>query len=342
MGDHATETTRSVSTTSSKPAPAGTAFFTPDEARGAGLPAGNVNVRPYPFVDDDQEPEPQLAPETKLQDSKDVVTWAFMWMSQDVEARLDALEADLRATDKPSFAEQLLRAAFRTALSAATAGASEFLAGLVVGASDALRETIKSAIENATGEALSMGAGALQGSREPLTAFIAAQKDASRHLYQKAQANWLRKGRHGVTAQAQVDALAEAFTKTNVRAAAQFHYDAGRDAWIAYLAQAHFGVRHSQVLDEDFNPVGVDPSTNLASESQRQKEGAPKTDEPELARALLGAADGVLIANAELPAIMIFDSSGLHGMAGKPVISEAYLNGVNSIIRGQYQGRSLA
>ena len=298
-------------------------------------------MHPFPWVDDDHTPDPPISPETKLADAKDVVTWAFIWMSQDVEERLGELEADLRATDSPSFGEQLLRAAFRTALSAATAGASEFLAGLVVGASDAMRELIKSAIENGVGEAIELGADAFRGSHEPLTAFIAAQRTAARHLYQRAQTRWLREGRHHVRTQAHADALAAALTKSRVQAAAEFHYTASLDAWLSYLAQARFGAHHAKVMDEDYNLVEVGPSTNLASEEERERHDVD-TDAPDLVAGFMGVADGVLTAEAKLPAIHMIANTGYYGMIGAPEIGRAYLNGVNSIVRKQYRNRPLS
>lgn len=345
MGQHSAFDTRSEPSTSAAPAPVGAPFFPPEEARVSATPVGG-SVHPFPWVDDDHTPAPPISAETKLADAKDVVTWAFIWMSQDVEERLGQLEADLRATDSPSFGEQLLRAAFRTALSAATAGASEFLAGLVVGASDAMRELIKSAIENGVGEAIDLGADAFRGSREPLTAFIAAQRTAARYLYQRAQTRWLREGRHHVRTPAQADALATALTRSRVQMAAQFHYTASLDAWLSYLAQARFGVRHAKVMDEDYNLVEVGPSTNLASEEERERANDMgqdvDTDAPDLVAGFMGVADGVLTAEAKLPAIPMIANTGYYGMTGTPEITRAYLNGVNSIARSKYRNRPLS
>ncbi len=343
MSEHAISETSGATTSST--APVGAPFFgssQPEETTHDHLGSG---VRPFPWVDEDQEPEPELSAQTKLDDSNDVVTMAFGWMSSDVEARLAALEVDLRSQDEPSFGEQLLYAAFRTALSAATSGASEHVAGLLVGhRADALRELVKTAMENGVGEAIQIGANALRGSKEPLTAFIAAQKAAARHLYRKAQANWLHKGRHQVRSQAQADALEATLTIERMRQAAEFHYSAGRDAWIAYLAQSRYGVRHSKALDENYDIVEIGPTTDLTPSSERELHPGnhSTTDSPDKAAGFLGVADGVMTIQAELPAIRMIDRTGLYGMVGTPKVTHAFLNGVNQIIRDQFEGQPLS
>lgn len=321
MSEHALFQTNAPPTSSTSNN-AGASFFVPSEARSLELPA-RAGARPYPFVDEDQEPE--TSPETRLADSKDVITLAFGWVSQHVEARLSALEKDLRADDEVTFGEQLLHAAFRTALSAATAGISEHLAGLVVGEkADALRELVKSAIENGLSAAGDIGAAALRGSKEPLAAFIEAQKSAARYQYQNAQKHWLRVGRHQVRTQPEVDALEAAFNEPRMQLAAERQYDAARDAWIAYLAQLRFGVRHSKALDEDYDIVELGPTTDLTPSTQRERTNERQPgfhtteDSPDIAGAFLGAAPGVLVVEAELPAARQIDSTGYFGIDGTP------------------------
>ncbi len=347
MSEHAISETSGATTSST--APVGAPFFPvaePDLADAR--PHGNV-VRPYPWTDDDHQPEPEISPEMKLADTKDVVTLAFGWMSTDVEARLSALEADLRAKDDPTFGDQLIRAAFRTALSAATSGASEYVAGLLVGGeAEALRELVKSAFESSVGEALEIGAGALRGSSEPLTAFIAAQKAAARHLYRKAQASWVHKGRHRVRTQVQADALEASLTQPQMAQAADFHYVASRDAWVTYLAQMKYGVRHSKAIDENYDIIDLGPTTDLTPSSQREADNQRRpgnhstTDSPDKAEAFLGVAPGVLTVQAELPAIPMIGDTGYYGMSGTTTVTHAYLNGVNEIIRDQYKGKPLS
>jgi hypothetical protein len=298
MSEHAVSTSPAPSKETSKSV--GAPFFPSADAIRQGAYGNGNGVRPHPLVDEDQS-DPEVSAETKLKDTKDVVTLAFGWMSQDAEARLSKLEADLRAQDAPTFSEQLLRAAFRTALSAATSGASEHIAGLIVGSrADALRELVKTAIESSVGESIELGANALRGSNEPLTAFIAAQKAAVRHLYRKAQGNWLHKGRHGVHTQAQADILEGALTQPQMELAADSHYVAGRDAWLTYLAQSRFGVRHSKALDENYDIVEFGPTTDLTPSSSRELRPGDHltTDSPDKASALMGVADGVMTVQA--------------------------------------------
>jgi hypothetical protein len=188
----------------------------------------------------------------------------------------------------------------------------------------------------------------MRGSKEPLTAFITGQKAAIRHGYQNAQKNWIHVGRHRVRTQAQADALEATLTEEAMSAAADVHYIKSRDAWITYLAQMRFGVLHSKALDENYDIVDLGPTTDLIPTSEREVSNElhpgmhSTTDSPDLAQSLLGMAHGVLSLAAKLPAIRELDGSGYYGMSGAPRITNAYLNGVNEIIRQQFVGKPLS
>lgn len=130
--------------------------------------------------------------------------------------------------------------------------------------------------------------------------------------------------------------------------AANHYYLAVRNAWLTYLAQARYGVRHSKAIDENYDIVDIGPTTDLTPSGQREVSNSLRpgshttTDSPDEAAAFLGVAEGVLIVSAELPAIRAIEDSGYVGMAGRATITHAYLNGANKIIRDQFVGLPLA
>jgi len=282
----------------------------------------------------------------ELDDAKLLVMNSFMWMNDAAQQKIDALKRDLEQKDDPPFAEQLLRGALNVALLAGGAAAGELIAGKLlgrfVGGGEARHEFVKGLFEQGIGAGLSAGREKLGGkAADAIGPFIESQKSAIRAAQLDNQTNWITVGRHSLQSVTEARAMVAACSPSNMILAGERQYEATRDAWVGYLAQSKYGSLERPVSSGFVRMSRV--VTNMTTRERREatNRSAPghvPEDAPDIGDAVFGRAPGVLELVADLPEI----DEQTRTMNGRPEIRVAYLNGVNSTVRAQYEGRPLS
>lgn len=333
---HATATTKTDEPTSTDPAHSGPAHDY-DGVWGTGS---------IPASPDAVQGPPTAAEERKILDHLDVVKDSFLWLSDSSADHIASLKEDLEKADEPPMFAQVAEGLLRVALAAGTAGAGQLIAGnLASKLTDVGKEFVKTLFEQGLTDGVAAGAPFIAGGKPGyvIKPFIMAQKEGARALHRANQIHFTHHGRHKIHTLDAARALEAACSEGHMRSAGRAHYDASRDAWLAYLAQTKYGAvgRRGAVSQDDFN-VG-DTRTNMDNQEQRVRinKSAPgfvPETAPNLNDAIWGDAPGVLTIQARLPAV----DAANRRMLGKPVVEISLLNGVNSTIRRQYEGRPLS
>jgi hypothetical protein len=258
----------------------------------------------------------------------------FHWLNDEAHDRLDALQAELKDSDPPDWSAELVLGIMSLALGGGAAGAAEFLASKVVSKSNPLGNAF---FKNIFAQGIKDGAATgsklmTSGKSLNIDAFVAAQKLGVTKLHQKNFEAFVDTTAHGITTLEQALAFAETMSDANLDVAADKQHDASRDAYVSALAQAKFG----QLPSHDHSVV-----TNMHAQSERdaanrRAPGNEPDDAPSLIDAMHRRTPGVLEVWVELPDR---DRSGMDRM---PHVKFALLNGVNHVVREQYNHRPLS
>ena len=320
----------------------GTPFF-PDAVTDTTGLSGN---RPFAAPDPDSTPPAPTQDTELVRTAKKLTENSFVWLAMSADQNLTRLQADLAEEDPPSFLEGLLKGALRAAIAGATGSASEFLANLIEERGP-LKEFFKASIRSGINDGVAAGTAALsKGQGHSLRAFIESQREAIRRAYLSAQTNWISGGARYLHTDDDARVFIAACSPDNVELAGKEQYGIARDAWLAYLAQARYGVGQSTAIDEDGASVATGVWTDMTSTEVRAERNADMPGRyavdggPDVGEAVFGSAKGVLTVIAELPEVVDI-GGGLYGMDGVPRIAFAYLNGVNGRIRDQFVGKPL-
>ncbi len=288
-----------------------------------------------------------------IRDRVDVVTQSFHWFNEAAQLKIDQLRRELKEEDEPSWVGELVEGVVELGLGTGAATAGKFLAGkLVHGAGAVTKEFVEDLFSGGAEAGIKAGLAKLGGGKDEhvIDPFIDAQKEGVSITQMKNQTRWLTHGRHQVRTLDEATRLKEACSEIPVKAAAEEQYQATRDAWVAYLAQARFGAvgKHGPVTKDSVNTGPT--RTDMSTQAQRDRDAKgtigyrDAADAPDFRDAAQGDAPGVLEVVAELPRIV----QGMPGMdvtnvmEGRPKVMIAILNGVNDTIRKQYEGTSLA
>jgi hypothetical protein len=277
----------------------------------------------------------------------DTVTESFNWLSATAVVRLNTLGEHLKKEDPPGWQERLVEGALELALSAGTAGVAEYLAGKLTSEAahsafaEGKREFVKVMFEEGIGKGIENGHRVLHGAEHesPIERFMEVQVAGVQGTHNANQKQWIQHGRGAVQSYDDAAALERTCSQENMAAAAERQYEASRDAWVGYLAQTKYGsVSHPSTRGE--NTEGG-TTTDMRMQEARDKSnrwspGATPADAPSFGDALLGHAPGVLAVLVELPEL----EAGT--MNGAPHVQAAYMNGVNAVIREQYENVSLS
>jgi hypothetical protein len=305
------------------------------------------------------------ADEPRIKKATQKVEHSFHWFSDAARDKLEKLRANLKKEDAPRWSEQLATGLLEGAITAGAGAAGKFLASKAVGAGS---ETVKGVVGGLFTSGIQAGVNAGKAkfaeasNADAIDRFIEGQKEGVWTRQLESQNAFIDHGQDSVQTVDEAESLARACSENNVKLAAEKQYEASRDAWVGYLAQAKFGA-----VSPKYGPVGAGETmapwgdlgittTNMSNEEQRTWDrknrsplSAPK-DAPALADAVTGDAPGVLEVIADLPSIEKvneLDYDNFPGtktrfeMHGSPEVRVAFLNGVNETIRKQYQDARL-
>jgi hypothetical protein len=289
----------------------------------------------------------------QMNNSLDVVSNSFLWLNDATKDELAMLKEHLLKEDAPPWYASLVDSLLQVALGAGSAGIGLHIANKLVPVPEPIgkatgapvtNEFVKGLFEQGINAGVAAGRAELGSTdrSETISSFVKAQMEGVREMHYENQRQFTHVGRYQVQSLEQARSLEAACSKANLREAARKQYQASRDTWVSYLAQAKFGARSARgpVQPEHVN-VGP-TTTNLSTEDTRDRTNAGldrnfvPADAPSFAGAVNGEVPGVLSILASLPRI-----TGSH-MDGTPQVAAAFLNGVNSTIRNQYQGTPLA
>ncbi|MBL9015994.1 MAG: hypothetical protein JNL83_17535 [Myxococcales bacterium] len=271
-------------------------------------------------------------------------------MARNVGNRLDALKEHITRKDKPPWlkrvAEGLLEYAVPLGLGAGAKALSTYIverrepgrSPAAKAKADGVKELLKSVFKDGAMAGVSFAKSKLAPSPENVSdAFVDAQKDAADHGLRAAQTEFIVKGSDEVTTRAQAESLMAVFVDDDkLNAVGDHQYEASRDAWVSYLAQARFGSKDApdgkgQIADMSGQEERLKVQEQwLAGEATHLKPPAPSPG-----AGAVGRSPGILTVIAELPDIG-------DKLEGKPTVKAAMLNGVNEAIRDQYKGKPLA
>lgn len=312
----------------------------PPPALAPPLPGESASERPRPTpsqVDQLAEASPNA-----ISDTKDFVEDSFGWIYETASLSIDRFKAQLENRAEPPWFERLAEAALDVALLAGGAAAGELIAGKLLGElaksaghehSDAAHEFVKGVFEEGLNTAVEAGRGHFR-TGETVSSFIESQKQGLISMTRTRQTEWIFKGRHLLQSPAAAKAAREAFSHTNMTRAGERQYEATRDAWVGYLAQAKYG----DISHED---SGGPATTNMMTAEAREKTnrwapGFVPEAAPALGDAVFGRAPGVLMISAVLPEL---SESGRP--VEDPVVTLALLNGVSEEVRREYEGQRI-
>lgn len=257
------------------------------------------------------------APDDPCKDSKDTVANAFSFMQGFVSVELDKLARELKTVDKPSWQEALLEHCLDVALAVGGARVGEFIVERVghefTEHAKAAAEFIKKSLEEGAPKGTKAGMAKLEGKSVPnVDEFVDAQKVGVMAMYQNAAASFISSGRHELQTSRDATALSRSLDSPHLISAARRQHDASRDAYLACLAQQTLGATKDGTTAMD----GHGASGHEASVSG----------------AMLGIDTGILVAQ-----VLAYDD-----VKREPGVWGSYLNGVNDVIREQYEDRPLS
>jgi hypothetical protein len=279
------------------------------------------------------------------QGSLNTVSNSFMWYALTANAELERLRRELKTKDPPEFKDRLADGIFNLAIELGAAMTGQYLAlkvakhvlgGAAAAAADGghAPELLKDAFKYGTAKGLEAGHHALHGHTDDdgVDRFIDAQLKSHREAGKENQDHFDQVIRPLVTSDLDATAMANACSNASLEVAAKQQYNISRDAWVSYLAQSKYGA----VSHKDGHST-----TNMSGHADRKKANAGPSehvpaDAPDFEDAIWGRTPGVLTVVAEVPG---FDGAKV---IGRPRVRIAYLNGVESKIRSQYQNQVLA
>lgn len=286
----------------------------------------------------------------------------FNWLRDEVGDRMETLRGHLEKKDTPPWHERIAAGAMALGLTTGGGLVAKFLGGRLAAKiaggpitrnsapiDHVTKDFVERMFSGGTTAAINAGGKKLGEGNDnnQIGPFIDAQKSGANARYMATEDAWEEEGSKKIHTIAAAQQILDTLSRPNIEAAAEEQYAASRDAWVSYLAQARFGT-----IGQKDGAKTTDMSTQ--QERDQKNELAPARqwlpldtrsekgmDAPSMNDAARGNAQGVLTISARVPRITEVES-GAYVMHGKPTVDLAILNGVNEVIRKQYQGVALA